>query len=429
MSQSSNHAPRHRGRGQPRILSGTLKTIATTAVVTYGAYKAYEFFFQEDDRRRHDESLIPQWLSSLWLDTEENVNRSTGRQMPRKTKERKPLDPRTRHRLSQQGIRKCRQETVKAYATCWPELQQVIEDSTNTIPLTQELRSLRQSPDKNTQERQGELWQEIQSATLTRFVATQYASSLLVLSLTLQLHWIGGKVFRYQQEQDLSMARGTAQMAQHVMMQSHEYMKTQGLPLLIAAVRRAIAASPMEEWKPTTFVTLSELERALERVDAHLEKGRGKTPFSRNWIRIILPDPSSLVDDDESDVEEQSTNPCTVAFMLEAFWDLAESPAWQDAKLQAIQATKNYLRDLGWGPVFCQSNTLGVDADIDKESKVDPPVPIQHVPLAKLMAPLKTLCSIVADRGSRKDRRTMSLLAKLQKLPTVLELGEVSFQQ
>jgi hypothetical protein len=474
--------------------SSTVKTLVTTAVVAYGAYKAYEYLAPREDENEGEDGVdtvmgkLPGWLSSLWLEEEQDSTRSGVPQQQQQQQQRtssqkkqpKPHpDPRTRHRLAQQSIRKCRQDIRNAYSTCWPALQQVIDEQTNTISLTQELRSLRQQQKRPpSQERQDELWQRIQSETFTKFVATTYASSLLILSLTLQLHWISGQVFQEQQQPQPQQQVGsttTARRAQEVMMQSHDYFKTQGLPLLIAAIRRAIAGTPMGEWKPTTFVTLPELQHALGRVDAHLERGSGgssgSSSYSRNWIRIIFPDPTVCWNEDEDEDEDSTTsddhddhdenteeevNP--LSSMLEAFWDLAESPAWQDAQLQTLQTTQRYLRDKGWGKEFYHHRQQV--ADMDKECKdgssmegdpssSKPTQQQQHVPLAKLMAPFKTSCGLVGVASSstpvggvdnstntttkRKKKSPSSsslmLVSQLQKLPTVLELGEVSFQE
>ncbi len=415
----TNH-PRRQQRGLN--VSGTVKTLATSAVIAYGAYKAYEYLRDEDPWQS-----IPKWLSSLWLEQPEDSEGIMG-QSNQSSKRRSSIDPRARHRLAQQCRQKCRDETLKAYATCWPALQHVLNDRTNTIAWTQELRTLRQSSDA-THQRQDELWKHIQLETITKFVSTVYASSLLILSLTIQLHWISGQVFQEQQQQQqyhahLRMDRGAttnATVAQHVMMQSHEYMTTQGLPLLIAAVRRAIRASPIEQWKPTTLVSQQDIDGALDQVDTYLERA-GSSSHSRNWIRMVFPDPTPLDEDEQQEAGEDESKTTS---MLETLWDLAESPAWHDAQIQTIHTVRRYLRDNGWGRIF-EATTM------DKESKVNDKETTQ-VPLAKLMAPFKASSELVlvgtALENEKQRMKRNTLFQKVQKLATLLELGDVSFQE
>jgi hypothetical protein len=451
--------PKNRRRPQ-----STVKALATTAVVAYGAYKIFEYFHHPYPHSKEEEEVgsggdgsgdavgwrgLSNWISSLLSLSEEDVHEATVRgsgerhcrTTTRKTIPNK-IDPRSFHRLTQQGLRKCREESLKAYGTCWPALQIVIDKSTDTASKTKELRLLRRkqqaagtttgaaaataaTPIKESKSRQDQLWKEIQLETLTKLISTEYASSLLLLSLTMQLHWIGGQVFQRKQLGTNSRATAVEEQrwAQEVMMESHQYMAQQGVPLLIAAVRRALLSSTSQEWTATTFISKSELEKLLLQIDQQLQNGAGGSSHTRNWIRLVLPDPTWMEDsDDESTGGDDAAGgaPGVKGIVMEALWDLAESPAWQDAQTQTLHIVKQHIRDDGWGRIYSQSadTTEGAPASI---------------PLAKLMAPFKTACSLVAFQppaaNEPKIRKVKdSLPQKVQRLATVLELGDVSFR-
>jgi hypothetical protein len=439
MSTPNNNHPPHR-RKRP---SSTVRTLATTAVVAYGAYKVYEYFNRSDDDITNDEAQasgetstwndLSKWMSSWLMDsdvasaavpestTNANGSRSQHRVGPPK------LDARTLYRLTQQSVRKCREESIKAYGTCWSSLQHVIDKDTDTAGKTQELRQIRkEAATPESKLRQDALWREIQLETLTRLISTEYASCLLLLSLTMQLHWIGGQVFQHKHGRNNSSAAiAEPRWAHEVMMESHQYMTQQGLPLLIAAVRRSLSSSNMREWTATTFVSKADLEVLLGQIDQSLERGGGGSSYRRNWIRLVLPDPSMMENNDEDEQLDDGKDPTPdrssedKVAMLESLWDLAESPAWQDAQVQTLQVVKQYVRDQGWGQVYSMDGDMIQDAPC-------------AIPLAKLMAPFKTACGLVALRPPAScvlpnTKSKSSMPHRVQKLTTVLELGEVSF--
>lgn len=411
-----------------RRSGSTVKTLATTAALAYGAYKTYEYFNNETDNSVWDG--ISQWMSSLILE-EEGTSASSAAATRSRGRHSKRLDARTRHKQSLQSIRKCRQEVIKAYSTCWPALQHVIDTKTDTAKRTKELRELRKGDATvESKVRQNALWKEIQLETLTRLVSTEYACSLLLLSLTMQLHWIGGQLFqrKYGMHESSPAATMTddSRWAQEVMMESHQYMASQGIPLLITAVRRALSVSSMQDWTATTFVSRNELHDLLLHIDQYLERGGGGSTYTRNWIRLVLPDPTLGDDSDDNDEDCDDADmrrDCGDAklLMLESIWDLAESPAWQDAQVQTLETVRKQVCGMGWGRIYGGDSPRNVQAP-------------EAVPLAKLMAPFKTACSIVSLSGStevekgKRAKNKNSAVHKLQKLPAVMELGEISFK-
>jgi hypothetical protein len=153
----------------------------------------------------------------------------------------------------------------------------------------------------------------------------------------------------------------------------------------------------------------------------------------RNWIRFVLPD------------EE----------VFDPVWDICRSPVWEDAQEQvlaflwydilrdgeSIDNPKNWDSSQGWGKVFRTNGKSDADHSDDngkKKSSKHHHHQQQQQPLAKVMAHFKKAASSLFEetvnseddgRGSSLRGETRSTLAgRLQTLPTVLELGDITFQ-
>lgn len=360
-------------------------------------------------------------------------------------------------KIRRQRLLQCRQKTLTAFDNCLPSLQPVIEQLTNTSRYTKELKELRKQNSSNGNEsgkdfprRQKEkeervLWQRILVETTTRMMVSSYAYTLLLLSLTVQLHWIGHRILMEEENEigDIDSSHDNnhkylsqvQEEAQTMLMDSHEYMVEEGLPLLVSTIRRAVQAVLLSEkddddentgkngasWtSPTRFLTQAQIEEALYHViPEQLNRGGRSTSssssssppsslYSRNWIRFVLPDP----DDDRMD----------------QVWDICSSPVWEDAQAQVLERLWfKVLKDQGWGRLF--------EGEAQEE--------LQHTrqPLAKVIAQFKKASSLVFDDipgtqnsgtrngSSQNGSGGKTLASRLQSLPTVLELGDVSFEQ
>jgi hypothetical protein len=137
------------------------------------------------------------------------------------------------------------------------------------------------------------------------------------------------------------------------------------------------------DWKPTQFLSPQDIEEALQKVHQGLQYGTTQTnkKYPRNWIRFVLPD---------DDLDDE-------------LWDIATSPVWEDAQVQVLKITMDTLREDGW-----------------KKSAF---LELPRQPLAKLIAPFQQACNVL---GTNDDLSEYS--SRLQGLPTVMELGDVSFQ-
>jgi hypothetical protein len=240
-----------------------------------------------------------------------------------------------------------------------------------------------------------------------------------------------------QMDTDTTPSSSSTEIAQMMLLQSHQYILEEGIPLLVSTVRRSVESVLLQndsmDWtKPTQFLTQNDIQEVLyKQLPRVLKYGssskssssmdntgttyssRNSSP-SRNWIRFVLPD-------------EECFDP---------IWDICASPVWEDAQEQVLETIwyKLLLEDDtdGWKQLFADTTT-------------------SQQPVAKVVAQFKKASNLVftkgisttASQGSHQSGLSSSwsstassvstynslFAARLQKLPTVLELGEVSFQQ
>jgi hypothetical protein len=370
-------------------------------------------------------------VSSATIPTQNTRNRQ--QQPPMRTM---PVTGRTRR----QRLMHCRQKTVTAFCACLPALQPILEELTSTSRATRQLKELRKQQkdfvatkegDFETKEmeaammmrlqrQQDDLWRHIVVENTTRMMASSYAYTLLFLSLTVQLHWISGNREALLHD-SVGAQSSSTELAQAMLMQSHQYLMEDGIPLLVSTIRRSVedilAESTDIDWaKPTQFLTERDIEQLLyHQLPQVLKYGSAtardstKPVIQRNWIRFVLPD------------EE----------CFDHIWDICCSPVWNDAQEQILQTLwYKLLRDEdadGWKRLFEQTS----------EAEQQAAVSLHQKPVAKVVAQFKKSSNLLfaevhGDTGlvqSEPCTKRSSLLTSLQKLPTVLELGDMSFQQ
>ena len=443
--------------------------------------------------------------------------------------------PRPPPQSRRQGIAQCRYQTRVAFQNCLPTIQGVIEQLTETASYTKELKQLRKQKQvrrrrkvqqqQQQQQQEGEeekkenthdaaatatanandfdfdedetddeelLWCDILIETLTRMMVSSYAYTLLLLSLTVQIHsWhaVGAVATAIAEADEASStatpaaATSTCSVTERWLMRSHQYFLTEGLPLLVNTIRKAIAeeivvgsceGSCTEEtavddatttttptcWETPSqhFVTVHDIEQRLYTQLPHvLDDVSGNTRANRqnrhrrtrnrrhrrrmyrrrNWIRFVLPDENTTETDEDTNTpthEEASSSsssshsksPVEPVAVFDPIWDICQSPVWEDAQEQILHSLwYNTLRDgkqhttthtnKGWGNLF-----------VDVQQQQQPTQEIKQ-PLATVMARFKKSTSLLFDNDNDDDVIITRMIEKLQKLPTVVELGDISF--
>ncbi|KAL3942263.1 MAG: hypothetical protein SGARI_000321, partial [Bacillariaceae sp.] len=349
-----------------------------------------------------------------------------------------PTAPPITGKTRRQRLLHCRQKTITAFVACLPALQGVVEELTSTSQATRQLKELRkqqkevvekakseetdnsseQEQLQRLQMQQDELWRQIVVENTTRMMASSYTYTLLLLSLTVQLHWISGNREALLQEGQQTESSSSTELAQSMLMQSHQYLVESGIPLLVKTIRRSVEAtmlgnhsnSTSADWtKPTQFMSIQDVERLLYQQIPHALKygssaSSSITSLGRNWVRFVLPD-------------EECFDP---------IWDVCSSPVWEDAQEEILEKLwYGVLRDHdtdGWKHMF--------ESSMENEMHQPP-----QKPVAKIVAQFKKSSNLVFaelandDDATPRASNSNTLLVSLQKLPTVLELGEVSFQR
>ncbi|KAL3906715.1 MAG: hypothetical protein SGILL_009162, partial [Bacillariaceae sp.] len=288
---------------------------------------------------------------------------------------------------------------------------------------------LQQAQLQSLQVQQDGLWKQIVVENTTRMMAASYTYTLLLLSLTVQLHWISGNREQLLQEglDNSDEHHGSStELAQSMLMQSHQYLVESGIPLLVSTIRRSVEAAMLSssddtaaataDWtKPTQFMGIADVEKLLYQQIPHALKYGSSTTGSitttkRNWVRFVLPD-------------EECFDP---------IWDLCSSPVWEDAQVQLLEKLwYKVLRDDsadGWKQLFERTSEVDMNHHHHHDS-------LHQKPVAKIVAQFKRSSNLVfaevaeQQQTPRASNSSTSLLMSIQKLPTVLELGEVSFQR
>jgi hypothetical protein len=330
------------------------------------------------------------------------------------------------------------------------------------------------------QEREEDLWREVLVETTTRMMVSSYAYALLLLSLTVQFHWLASTSTStsefHPNSSDEKQQEQQQQKQEALLMRSHRYFLNEGIPLLVTTVRRSVErvffgddddeideeeetlgetqttndnvnnSSSSRRWRnpSSQFVSSEDIEqtlyhelpRVLDDIGMGGRQGRRRRR-RRNWIRFVLPD-------------EEDFDP---------LWDICRSPVWEDAQEQVLgYLWYTILRDgesngnnpnndgdnsRGWGKIFRTNGNIDGTTHSDDDGRKrhqKQQQEQQQLPLAKVMAHFKKAASALFEEESannedngrtsclRGETRSSTTVGRLQMLPTVLELGDITFQ-
>lgn len=302
-----------------------------------------------------------------------------------------------------QRLARCREETRKALHNFMPTVRTTIEGATNTSKETKELKKLR--AEKSDEERQAELWETIKTCAVTRMVATAYAHTILVLVLTVQIHLLGGKLFQKQQQHEQSEEDMDSYQTSHrqVLLHTYAYFFDKGLLSLVQSVRRSVS-HVLGDWDvsdPSSLnMTQDMLEQALQEIRNVVLYGTSKRTSRRSprsLLRFLLP-PETIGAEETDDLSQS---------ILDETWDLLESPVLEDAQAECLNVTFDVMRDQGYSKLFDSEQTT-------------------TQPLAKVIAQFKQTSNTFYNH--EEPSSSNDYYYSLEKLPSLLELGDVSFQ-
>ena len=390
-----------------RRTTPSMGTVLVAAAVTYGTYR------------------LANWAWTSWNRHDEEDDPLVRREVLASHA------PNNRRRLRSQRMARCRDEVAIAMSDFLPTLRRSIEVLTDTSHDTKTLKQLRNSQDAGRRLQEKDLWNAIKIKAMTRLVATAYAHSILFLVLTTQVFLMGGKLFEEQTRGSgassslggsLASDRMSSYQASHriVLTQTYDFFFDQGIGLLVKAVERAVDAV-VGDWDvthPSSIHTSREmLDKAIRDIRDSLE-GKTERPSqrrARSMLRFLLP-PEHGADTAVTDDLAQS--------IMDETLDILESPVFEDAQRDCLESTLITMREQSWSKIF-----------IETDHPHHASTPWGSKPLATVLSKLKRTSSSFFEAPKIPDvlilqPSTSSVnfyLPTIQRLPTVLELADVSF--
>mmetsp|Transcript_26767 Transcript_26767/g.40486 ORF Transcript_26767/g.40486 Transcript_26767/m.40486 type:complete len:399 (-) Transcript_26767:50-1246(-) len=392
-------------RTSKRSVISSAASIIGTAAVAYGAYKAIELAWNywNEDRgklRMRNDDFVP------------------GSEPPRNFQ-----NSQLRWQMRRQRILRCQEEAINALGDFLPTLRRCIEELTDTSKETKLLKELRTTEaNENRRLKEQELWKTIKINAFAQLIVTAYAHNILFLVLTVQVHLLGGKLLEEQLgSRDTSSSFGADSLASDrmasyqeshriVLSRTYEYFFGQGLQLLVDSTMQAVDVA-LEDWDvthPSSINTTTEmLDEGIKEVCKKLEERGGRScrrPMS--ILRFLQPPQHGL----DSSVNDDLANS-----ILDETFDLIESPVFQDAQRDCHSSILKLMYEESWSKIF-----------IDPQSPNSSPQP---KPLATVVTKLKrTSRSFFGERSVNKQTPRVNLyVLTLERIPSVLELGDVSF--
>jgi peroxin-3 len=412
---------RQSSRRRPRQWNGpSTGSVVAAAAVAFGAYKLANWA----------------WNNVLNEPIQDNTEQDKERGHTRNTTETNPQ----MWRMRRQRMTRCRDETAKALEGFLITLRKTVEDKTSTTKETQALKKLRaergEMDETLRREQEKELWDIIKVRSVTRMMATAYAHAILFIVLTVQVNLLGGRLFEEQTRNNCSSGesmvsndtaasdRMGSYQASHkfVLMHTYEYFFERGLVSLISTVERAVA-EVLADWdvldRSSLHMSRETFEEAIQDIRSLVEDGRSSRPSSRqrrprSLLRFLMPPTANL---------EVSLDDELASSILDETFDLLESPVVSDAQKDCLNSTFEMMRDQHWGAIF---ETDSASAPQDTAS------PWTTKPLATVLTKLKYTSNSFytsPDADSEYNPQTMppSYCAMMEGLPSVLEMGDVSF--
>lgn len=393
--------------------SPTFSSIATKALAAYGAYKVLSWAWREfganptdeDSEESHEESCLP--TNGQYRKNRHRLTMSIAR--------------RRQHRLAY-----CQKEAINTMSSLLITLKNTIDSQTDFSKQIKDLKQMRSGRLEDFQTKR-DLWDEIKTKAITRLVVTVYSHSLLTLLLTVQIHVLGGTLFRSQlKQQELGDDAAKSQsgpdqclFAEHrqveeeeeeerssyhkILVQTYENFFRVAVGSLVNDIEKVVD-SELSKWnvideheEKVCSITLHDLEDGMncirQKID-HLQIGQ--------YICEILSDGEISCDDDARLAFEESL-------------DVLESPVFENVYREVINMTFDVVGMKGYAPLFNDGDQ----------------------PLVSVITKMKNLCNIFyvspdepnEERWVDKPMNSYSniFLYYFDRMNSVKELGDISF--
>ena len=439
-----------------------ITSVATKALAAYGAYK------------------LASWAWSKVSPTKDSSKENT-RNVCHSQYHPSPSSQRAFSRKRSLQLQKCSREMLATLSTFLNALRTSIESHTDFSQQTKLLKQMRRNQNGGNNTGGGssdntltkeELWNDIKTKSITRMIATAYAHSILVLLLTVQIHLLGGRIFREQfrddcmnsnknscggagpsdvpTEEETELKSGQESQEENhranvprndpapsshkqVLLQTYEYFFQHGIENLVKDVQLIVEVH-LSDWKVVqstseshhfangkaantgiTNINLRQFESGLQRVRVLLDGGLSLENYIIGSENEISGSRSGLNSDDLEQVQ----------LIVDETLDILESPVFDIAKKEVVDLTFEVLRKDGYAPLFASG-----DDDAEKKSETSQPLVNVVTKLKKVV--LGFYHSHDAATEDKWIERPMSsypniYLYHLDRVNSVKELGDVSF--
>lgn len=376
-----------RRKKQGSLSSHSLTSMATTALAAYGAYK------------------FTSWVwNKVTAETDESENHSASTHRGQ---------TQSYMRQRRQQIAKCRKEVITTTSSFLNTLKHRLDSLTDISRETKLLKQLRSGQVEDGS--QQDLWDTIKVASITKMLATAYAHTILALVLNVQIHLLGGKIFREKVLKEMEDDEADfiekeddnkENYHQQVLVYTLEYFFDEGLNALVqdlqAKVEKHFEAYQVmnEDSRSVKVINLQEFDDALSKVNSDFEQV--------SFIQYIC----------EFDGNASKASMQELQFILDETLDIMDSPDFEIAKEELLEKTMKGLHD---------EYSILYQGDDDEGSK----------PVVTIVTKLKKICTSFYKSPEETSEDTFidipmsaypsKYLYFMDRMNSVRDLGDFSF--
>lgn len=419
-----------RRRQRPSLVP-SLGKIALATTVAVGAYQLGVWAWQH--YRKYD-SIDNNHVATNQVDDVKNEDLT-------------PQQRRRRHSMRRKRLAHCRADVNRTIYSMGTVLRRILEEATAISKDKHTLKQLRAKKiDKSLHDRDEEvkLWRRIQEATLTRVVGTAYSHTMLFVILTVQVHLLSGHVFRQVMSAKVSATKSrcettpfrgapeesvlnnmdgdnnndtidatntTAKMHRDMLEQTYHQFVDKAMLQLLDVVRKSVShvLDNNPDWdiaNPTLalHMTKEKLQATMNDI-RHQVEGCGRVTFLQRFFVPSIVHSSTMATTNRSNPHFNPTS-LTAGALLDECWDILESPMVQNTMSDCLDHVFERMREQSWIALFAHQT---------------------EVPVTQVIVKLKDVLTGFYETTTVIHTEECSFYEVLSSLPSVLEVGDVSF--
>lgn len=444
----------------------SLTGVVTKAITAYGVYKVGAWAWnkwQSPNKSDEDEDGVEAGYE-YGHQRHDHVNQHQYQNSATTRKNR--IDSRKFMRKRKHQLHRCRLETMSTLDNFMNTLKSSIESETDFSKQTKKLKQIRKKTgNKGKQGDKGEkdktqhneqdlnkenhvidqetLWNEIKIRSMTRLFSSLYAHTIMYLLLTVQIHLLGGRIFReiideinkpetmsnMNNNDNNSSDNGngnnentggghhpntTIDVSVHkaVLMQTYEYFFEKGIVTLMEKLT-ILVEKETKKWVTMSvesglgIVTIDDFMSTIDRIRS-IERGN-------LFVDFIIPSQSQ---DGKDGGEGEDEDNELVKDIIDETLDIMESPVFEEATQECLNLSFDTMKEQLQSNIFCG----------DKNS----------IPLVNIFGKLKKITNTIYEEpqefneeeqlwGDNAIKFPTIYVKAMDRLNTLKELGDISF--